>query len=437
MSYHDPIRQSKYLRQTLSQDKKPVGFFISAGCPLAVSMPEGKWPLIPDVAGLTKYIKEEIDKETSVAEGATRNSAKAYTQLIEEVEKAGKTNPNIEDILSFLRGMKQISKGAINIRGFSEQELDILEKLVCQKIAEKLNVDLPDNKTPYHKLAKWVNNIERDTPIEIFTTNYDLLLEEAFEDLKVPYFDGFVGTRFPFFDLRAVEDNLIPNHWTRLWKIHGSINWYLKENKDVYRSTSLEECDSYIIHPSHLKYDQSRKMPYLALIDRLNKFLRQNSAVLIMSGYSFSDDHLNDTILNALRANPTAMVIALLFGDLTTTTEAKSKGGKAAIKTIKVNYEKALELAENRSNLSIWTSDEAVIGGLRTKWRPVKSDYDAEENVGNAVKEKQIVVKDDKGDETEEKIIKYEFHLGDFAVLGDFLQELIGKEQFKIEQDVV
>lgn len=32
MSYHDPIRQSKYLRQTLSQDKKPVGFFLSAVC---------------------------------------------------------------------------------------------------------------------------------------------------------------------------------------------------------------------------------------------------------------------------------------------------------------------------------------------------------------------------------------------------------------------
>lgn len=435
MSNHDPIRQSKYLRQTLSQDKKPVGFFISAGCPLAVSMSQGKWPLIPDVAGLTKYIKEEIDKETSVSEEATRSSAAAYNQLIKEVEKAGKVNPNIEDILSFLRGMKQISKGATDIRGFSENELEVLEKLVCQKIAEKLNVDLPDNKTPYHKLAKWVNNIERDTPIEIYTTNYDLLLEEAFEALKVPYFDGFVGTRFPFFDLRAVEDNLIPNHWTRLWKIHGSINWYLKDNRDVYRSTSLEECDSYIIHPSHLKYDQSRKMPYLALIDRLNKFLRQNSAVLIMSGYSFSDDHLNDTILNALRANPTAMVIALLFGDLTTTTEEKSENGKATVKTTKINYKKALELAENRSNLSIWASDEAVIGGLRAKWRPVKLDYDAEENVGNAVVEKQVVVKDDNGGETDEKITKYEFHLGDFAILGDFLQELIGKEQFKIEQD--
>lgn len=426
MSYHDPIRQSKYLRQTLSQDKKPVGFFISAGCPLAVSMPDGKWPLIPDVAGLTKYIKDEIDKETAIVDGAPKSLADAYSQLIKEVVKAGKTNPNIEDILSFLRGMMQISKGAIDIRGFSEDELQNLEKIVCQKIAEKLNVELPDNKTPYHKLAKWVNNIDRDTPIEIFTTNYDLLVEEAFEDLKVPYFDGFVGTRFPFFDLRAVEDNLIPSHWTRLWKIHGSINWYLKENKDVYRSTSLEESDSYIIHPSHLKYDQSRKMPYLALIDRLNKFLRQNSAVLILSGYSFSDDHLNDTILNALRANPTAMVIALLFGDMTTTKEEKD--GEEVIITSTINYEKALELAENRSNLSIWTFDEAVIGGLRAKWKPTKLDYDAEENIGNAVKP----IKDD-----DQMIVGYKFHLGDFAVLGDFLQELIGKEQFKIEEDGV
>lgn len=433
MSFHDPIRQSKYLRQTLSQDKKPVGFFISAGCPLAVTMPQNEWPLIPDVAGLTKYVKEQIDKENDAVPETGRSLSDSYIKLVEEVVKSGKTIPTIEDILSFLRGMMQISKGAADIRGFLESELKELEKLVCKKIAEKLDVNLPDNKTPYHKLAKWVNNIERDTSIEIFTTNYDLLMEEAFEALKVPYFDGFVGTRFPFFDLRAVEDGLIPTHWTRLWKIHGSINWYLRENKDVYRSTNLNGTDSYIIHPSHLKYDQSRKMPYLALIDRLNKFLRQNSAVLIMSGYSFSDDHLNDTILNALRANPTAMVIALLFGDLTTTKEEKGDEDKIVLTTIN-NYEKAMELAENRSNLSIWTFDEAVIGGLRAKWKPTKQ-YEPEENIGNAVKQKQIAVKDSEGKETEDKLIKYEFHLGDFAVLGDFLQELIGREQFKIDQD--
>ena len=432
MSVHDPIRQSKYLRQTLSQDKKPIGFFISAGCPLAVSMPEGAWPLIPDVAGLTQFIADEISLETTAQPGFERSLCEIYKLLVEEIVKTGKNKPNIEDILSFLRGMIQVSKGAADIRGFSEAELAKVEKAICQKIAKKLNVCLPDNKTPYHKLAKWVNNIERETAIEIFTTNYDLLCEEAFESLKVPYFDGFVGTRFPFFDLRAVEDGLIPSHWTRLWKIHGSINWYLKEKNEVYRSTHLDGNDSYIIHPSHLKYDQSRKMPYLALIDRLNSFLRQNSAVLIMTGYSFSDEHLNDCILNALRANPTSMVIALLYGNLTTIHEEVNDSEKVTKTTI--NYPRALELAESKSNLSIWTFDEAVIGGLRAIWRPSKP-FEPEENIGDAVIAKVREVVDGEGNSTGEKTTEHEFRLGDFAVLGNFLQELIGKEQLKNEQN--
>ncbi|HEX8516116.1 MAG TPA: SIR2 family protein [Bacteroidia bacterium] len=415
--YHDPIRQSKYLRQTLSQDKKPVGFFISAGCPLAVKMPQGAWPLIPDVAGLTKYIEEEILKEKKVEKDKVKSIAQSYTNLLIEIKKTIRSEPNIEDILSFVRGMKQISKGAADVRGFSETELIDIEVAICKKIADKLKVSLPDYKTPYHQLARWINNIERDTPIEIFTTNYDLLLEEALEHISVPYFDGFVGARNPFFDLRAVEDGLIPTHWTRIWKIHGSVNWYLKDEKDVCRSTRIGDNDSYIIHPSHLKYDQSRKMPYLALIDRLNKFLRQNSAVLIMTGYSFSDDHLNDTIINALKANPTAMVIGLLFGPLTE------------------KYDKALKLSENRSNLSIWTLNEAIIGGLKAEWKITKSDYDIDENLAGAVKTITDKVKDEKGIETGETINRHEFSIGDFAVLGNFLQELVGKEQFKLEEN--
>lgn len=434
MSFHDPIRQSKYLRQTLSQDKKPVGFFISAGCPLAVKMPDGKWPLIPDVAGLTKFVEQELLRESDTLPERARSIKELYTYLLSELEKTDKKNPNIEDILSFVRGMKQVSQGASNVRGFTEIELVDLEAIICKKIAEKLRVSLPDNKTPYHKLTKWINNIERETPIEIFTTNYDLLLEEAFEDLSVPYFDGFVGARKPFFDLRAVEDGLIPKHWTRLWKIHGSVNWYLKNGTDVYRSTCLNESDAYIIHPSHLKYDQSRKMPYLALIDRLNKFLRQNSAVLIMSGYSFGDDHLNDTILNALKANPTAMVIGLLFQSLMYQEETIAEHGLKIYKTV-TRYEQALRLSENRSNLSIWAYDEAVIGGWRAKWYPAKKEFDAEENIGNAVKVISEPIKDLEGNDTGEKIIRYEFHLGDFSVLGDFLQELIGQEQFKLEEN--
>lgn len=416
--FHDPIRQIKYLRQTLSQNKKPLGFFLAAGCPLAVKMPTGKWPLIPDIAGLTTFVNDELK-----GKGGTKSN---FDTLIEELIKSRKSDksidaaiadmPNIEDILSFLRGLKQVSKGATDVRGLKESDLNDLERDICKKIVEKTNVSLPDKETPYHQLAQWIHLIDRnDSPVECFTTNYDLLTEQAFEETGVAYFDGFVGSRQPFFDLRAIEDTLIPKHWTRLWKVHGSINWFLNSTNDVYRSTDVKTSDSYIIHPSHLKYDQSRKMPYLALIDRLNAFLRQTSAVLITSGYSFSDTHLNDTIMNALKANPTAMVIVLLFGKYSAT------------------YEKAFKYAKGKYNLSVWTLDQAVIGGQQGEWKVINRDALAEENIGDAISEIPEIIKAVPPATTDTTIYHYQMELGDFAKFGNFLQALIGKEQFKID----
>jgi hypothetical protein len=210
---HDPIRHLRYLRQSLSQDAGSVGFFLSAGCPLSVPMAEGTWPLIPDVATLTQAINSELSGQAK------------FSLLLEELKKAEKNVENIEDTLSFLRGMLSVSKGG-DVRGLTESDLIELQKLICSVIVSKLNVSLPNLDTPYHKLGNWIRSIDRKSAIEVFTTNYDLLMEQALDDLEIPYFDGFIGSRRAFFDLRAVEDNLIPLHWTRLWKIHGSINWY-------------------------------------------------------------------------------------------------------------------------------------------------------------------------------------------------------------------
>ncbi len=406
-NYHDPIRQLKYLRQTLSQNKKPLGFFLAAGCPLAVKVPVDKSPLIPDIAGLTKFVNDEL-KGT--------DGKNTYDLLIGELIKTGNTSPNIEDILSFVRALKQVSCGATEVRGLKESELTDLEKNICKKIVERTRVALPDKETPYHQLAHWIHLIDRgDSPIECFTTNYDLLAEQAFEETGVAYFDGFVGARQPFFDLRAIEDCLIPKHWTRLWKVHGSINWYFNSTNEIFRSTEIKTDSSCIIDPSHLKYDQSRKMPYLALIDRLSAFLRQTSAILITNGYSFGDTHLNDTIINALTANPTAMVIALLHDKYST------------------KYEKAFSYAKNRYNLSAWTFDEAVIGGQQGKWNVSKPELLIDENLGDGIVAIPETVKD--ADGKEEMKYHYQLELGNFAKLGDFLQALSGEEQFKIKEE--
>lgn len=417
-NFHDPVRQLKYLRQTLSQNKKPLGFFLAAGCPLAVTMPEGEYPLIPDIVGLTRFVTDELQSKND----KKKNN---YDVLLTELKKTGNAIPNIEDILSFVRGLKLVSAGAKDVRGLTEADLIKLEKDICEKIVRKTHVSLPNRDTPYHQLAQWIHLLDRGAfPIECFTTNYDLLLEQAFEETGVAYFDGFVGARQPFFDLRAIEDSLIPKHWTRLWKVHGSINWYLNSKREIYRATEIRPGVSCIIDPSHLKYDQSRKMPYLALIDRLNAFLRQTGSVLITSGYSFGDVHLNDTITNALKANPTAMVIALLHGPHST----KDKNGEVVS-----HHKKAFSCAKDRFNLSAWAFDEAVVGGNQGKWKISNPETLAEENLANIIVQIREVKKGEVGEGKEEIVVHDQLQLGDFANLGKFLQALIGKEQFKID----
>ena len=399
-SAHDPIRHLKYLRQSLSQDNESIGFFISAGCPLSVSMPDDKWPLIPDVLNLTTFINDEL-----------KGNGK-YTVLLTELEKAEKNKENIEDILSFLRSLLLVSKGG-DVRGLSEKNLSELEQDICAKIVKKLDVNLPNHETPYHRLCNWIRSIDRKISVEIFTTNYDLLMEQALEELEVPYFDGFVGSRRSFFDLRAVEDNLIPTHWSRLWKIHGSINWYqekIEDGKKVYRSSEIKKDASHLIYPSHLKYEESRKMPYLALIDQLNRFLRKKSAFLILSGYSFNDGHLNDTIVNALKSNPTAMVLGLMFDRYNDITEGTEN--------LVERYPDAYKIAKKQHNLNIWTFDKAIIATSLGCWNKTHAKDDDDVDL------LKFVYSEKKANGTDE--YEDQIKLGDFAEFTNFLKKIIG-----------
>jgi hypothetical protein len=359
-------------------------------------MPKNEWPLIPDVENLTTFINNEL-----------RNNKK-HTVLLKELKKAEKNTENIEDILSFLRSLLIVSKGG-DVRGLCEKDLLDLERDICAKIVQKLNVNLPDRETPYHRLCNWIRSIDRKIAVELFTTNYDLLMEQALEDLEVPYFDGFVGSRRSFFDLRALEDNLIPTHWSRLWKIHGSINWYqetIEVEKKVYRSSEIKKNASHLIYPSHLKYEESRKMPYLALIDQLNRFIRKKSSFLILSGYSFNDGHLNDTIVNALKANPTAMVLGLMYERYENTDDADNRVER---------YPDAYRLAKKQHNLNIWTFDKAIIGTSLGYWNKAQAKDDDDVDL------LKFIYRDNKSDESEDLI-----KLGDFAEFTNFLKKIIG-----------
>ena len=57
----NPTRHLGYLQQCLSSGKKPLGLFFGAGCPMAIRPDgDGNPPLIPDIAGITAIVREEL-----------------------------------------------------------------------------------------------------------------------------------------------------------------------------------------------------------------------------------------------------------------------------------------------------------------------------------------------------------------------------------------
>jgi hypothetical protein len=198
--------------------------------------------------------------------------------------------------------------------------LSTLEKVIRGTIASQVNPVRSSFPTalPHEDFVRWIARMPRVQPVEIFTTNYDVLIETAFEAERVAAFDGFVGCNQPFFSHETLTrpESAPGSAWARLWKIHGSITWKLDTVRGRQRVIRTEpHNEGEMILPSHHKYDESRKQPYSALLDRLTRVLDREDAILLVCGYSFSDDHINAIIFDALEAKKRPHVIALQYSD--------------------------------------------------------------------------------------------------------------------------
>lgn len=141
--YHEPFRQISLLQQCLSQDKKPLGLFLGAGCPLSIKIEEGDKisPLIPDIAGITEIVKEKLSKSKDYNE--------QYKKLKDHFVMDGNKSPNVEEMLSHIRTLRTVV-GKGTVRGLTAKELDMLDFEICRIIHTLADKSLPSSKTPYH-----------------------------------------------------------------------------------------------------------------------------------------------------------------------------------------------------------------------------------------------------------------------------------------------
>ena len=216
----------KHFTECIRESKRPIGLFLGAGCPKSV-VTESGGPLIPDTKGMRERIR---------GEAIECGFEDVWEEVIEHVveEDEDESDISIERILSQVRGLHKYSQRN-GPEQMSKEDLESLEKLITNEIVDLVDVNLPDTRTGFENLSTWLSSIDREEPVEIFTTNYDLLIEESLEDQHIPYFDGFVGGNRPFFDRNSVANADLPTRWVRLWKLHGSMNWVVQENQDSIR----------------------------------------------------------------------------------------------------------------------------------------------------------------------------------------------------------
>jgi hypothetical protein len=341
----DPDVEIGKLVDQLASHEKPVAFLFGAGTSASVKATDGH-PLIPAVAALTKTCFDAV-----AASGAPYAEAWA---LIWDALAAGEDN--IEGVLSTVRRMQAAITTTDKLVGLNASELGVLSDLIQRTISQEVRPDegrFPAT-LPHAALAQWIRRIDRQTAVEIFTTNYDTLIERSLEADEVPIFDGFVGSREPFFVPSSLtRDGMAPGRtWTRLWKLHGSVTWTLSDSKVGTRVIRGPESETgELILPSLLKYDESRKQPYLSMLDRLGRVLNSSQDfILVVAGFGFGDQHINEVIFEGLDANPRMHVFALSYDEVD-------------------DKHPLFEPAQRHSNLIVFGPSGAIVGGRPGTWR--------------------------------------------------------------------
>lgn len=241
-----------------------------------------------------------------------------------------------EAILNYNNYLKQIdnieASGLEGNKKWMEWLINDLQQFILKECTSPFA--LPDTKVLdfykdfYRKLVFRDRNLPKPN---IFTTNYDTFSEKAMDTLSIHYANGFSGVldryfnpsvfEFAFSENLNLSDNKwqVIDHFVYLYKLHGSINWIeekkegqlydVKEIQDITYDL-LKNKKNILIYPSSSKQNTSLSSPYTDIFREFKGKLSKPNNVLIVVGYSFSDEHINTLIYQAL-AKPTFRLVIL------------------------------------------------------------------------------------------------------------------------------
>lgn len=257
---------------------------------------------LPDIRTLTNDFFNESERQFG------NNQIGNKISILKEVTNSH--FPKRQDLESFMTLTKRLQYGddyqLFLFRYEQLKEIDPSDIIRINKFAQDfIRIKLEDiNKASADYLSP-LQGLINDGSIEIFSLNYDGVIDLFCENFKIRYSDGFT----PFWDPSSFD---VSNNIVKIFKLHGSLYWFkntsgkivkipvkgLKLDKVKYISDDL--LDEMMIYPTLQKEKYSEIYAWLSsrFISTLNQ-----SNLLVVIGYSFRDDDITSNIKQALEYN--------------------------------------------------------------------------------------------------------------------------------------
>ncbi|MDE0103833.1 MAG: SIR2 family protein [Bryobacterales bacterium] len=144
--------------------------------------------------------------------------------------------------------------------------------------------------------------------LRVFSLNYDLCVEMScgYEAVQ----RGFMKR---VWDWRMFNEG--PNEETRifLYKLHGSLDWYLTENGSVsYSDSPSKIADEQVALIFGTSYKLQYLDPFLFLAYELRRWTLEAARLIVAIGYGFMDEHINGILGQALRQDDSRRLLAVV-----------------------------------------------------------------------------------------------------------------------------
>lgn len=273
--------------------------------------------------GAVPVSREEIlERRDMLREGGTQSIQANFEQVLATLHRWRSALPGTGGRLRVDSALTLDAKSN-DIEECLRQATGALAK-ACELPTIERNDGLLAYKTLIRKLLTRPLNLKR---VNIFTLNYDTLVEQAADAEGVVLLDGFVGTQRRVFRPESYEQDLyFPAETTEgrvhrfdrvlhLYKLHGSVTWTANEptidNPYGVQSAAFSPDGGQLvlIYPTPAKYGETLNLPYSELFRRFASTIVRPQSVLFVIGYGFGDEHVNTILRQALAIPSFTLVI--------------------------------------------------------------------------------------------------------------------------------